>query len=318
MRADDFKPGGSEYDRMAQAEIAHYNQVYLEDRTEQGETARATLQQPVPRSWIEMESRSAALIRAKTGADLRGHMAARLRRAPGVRMLSLGSGPGGIELILARQAPEAIITCLDLNPDLARLGQERAEREGLPVRFEVGDLNRVDLPRAEFDIVFCHASLHHVIELERLAGQIRGALADGGELLTLDISTPNGYLMRDRTREVVRPLFRSLPDRFRVNHTAYAAPKLDNEIWEMDTSQGSMECIRSEDIVPVLARTFETRLYVPYFSICRRFLDTMYGPNYDLARPLDMALLNWIWELDRHYIESGELQPETFFGVYAR
>lgn len=186
----------------------------------------------------------------------------------------------------------------------------------ISTRFEVADLNTVVLPPRAFDLVFCHASLHHIIEMERLMEQITRTLRPGGELITVDVVTRNGYRMWPETREVVHALWRTLPERFRLNHTAYPEPRVDNEIWEMDTSVGSMECIRSEDILPVLAQTFTPTAFVPFLSIGRRFLDPMYGPNYDLAAPIDKALFDWIWELDRHYIASGQLHPETFFGIY--
>jgi len=44
----------------------------------------------------------------------------------------------------------------------------------------------------------------------------------------------------------------------------------------------------------------------------------MYGPNYDLSIPLDLAVFNWIWELDSHYLSNSTLKPETFFGIYAK
>jgi 2-polyprenyl-3-methyl-5-hydroxy-6-metoxy-1,4-benzoquinol methylase len=190
MRKQDLKPEGHEYERLT-----HEEKIFLDDQKETGRTARDTLQQPVPPSWIEVENRAAALVRARTGTDLLGHVLARLRSASGVRMLSLGSGPGGIELALAREAREARITCIDLNPNLVQLGQERAEQEGLFVDFHTGDLNRLELEPGVNDVVFCHASLHHVLELERLVQQIRGSLRDGGELITVDVSTRNGYLM---------------------------------------------------------------------------------------------------------------------------
>jgi len=231
-------------------------------------------------------------------------------------MLSLGSGPGGLEFSFADGAPRAHITCLDINPVLVEIGQQRARDLGCDVRFEVADLNTVVLPPRAFDLVFCHAWLHHIIELERLMEQITRTLRPGGELITVDVVTRNGYRMWPETREVVHALWRTLPERFRLNHTAYPEPRVDNEIWEMDTSVGSMECIRSEDILPVLAQSFTPTAFVPFLSIGRRFLDPMYGPNYDLAAPLDKALFDWIWELDRHYIASGQLHPETFFGIY--
>ncbi|HEY6343881.1 MAG TPA: class I SAM-dependent methyltransferase [Bryobacteraceae bacterium] len=274
--------------------------------------------QPVPPSWVEVEKRAADLVRNATGFDLNGHVLDRLRSDRRVRMLSLGSGPGGLELAFAREASGAEITCIDLNADLIRLGQIRAEAEHLNVRFEVGDLNVIDLLTNEYDLVFCHASLHHVLELERLSQQIKNSLRDGGNLITVDVCTRNGYLMWPETREIVRSLFRTLPARFRMNHTAYGSARVDEEIWEIDTSVVSMECIRAQDIIPTLSETFVVHAFVPYFSLCRRFLDTMYGPNYDLTQSLDTAIVNWIWELDRYYLDSNRLKPETFFGIYSK
>ena len=205
-----------------------------------------------------------------------------------------------------------------MNPSLVQLGQQRADEERLNITFASADLNVINLPEREYQVVLCHASLHHVLELEHVIHQIEQSLRDQGELIIVDVSTPNGYLMHPETREIVRNLFRMLPPRFRINQTGYAAPRVDEEIWEMDTSQVSMECIRSEDIIPMLAETFHVRHFVPYFSLCRRFFDTMYGPNYDLGRPLDAAILNFLWQLDVHYLAVKRLEPETFFGIYQR
>lgn len=317
-RPQGFKPEGPEYERLKREEIEHYNKIFLEDQGEAGKHARESLQQPVPPAWIEVETRAAELVRARTGADLMGHVLLHLRSASGVRMLSLGSGPGGIELSLAREARDARITCIDLNPSMIELGQERAIQEGLPVEFQTGDLNQIELEAASCDIVFCHASLHHVLELERLADQIRRSLRENGELIVVDVSSRNGYLMWPETREIARALFRTLPPRFRINHTGYSQPRIDDEIWELDTSANSMECIRSETIIPVLTSRFHTKHFVPYFSLSRRFFDTMYGPNYDLSAQLDRALLNWLWELDLHYTGTKQLKPETFCGIFCR
>jgi hypothetical protein len=119
------------------------------------------------------------------------------------------------------------------------------------------------------------------------------------------------------TRTVVRDIWNTLPTQFRINHTAYAEPRLDDEIWEMDTSVGTMECIRSQDVLPVLDHAFSKTVYVPYQSICRRFLSTMYGPNYDLSNSLHKAILDWLWQLDIYYVTSQILHPETYFGIYS-
>jgi SAM-dependent methyltransferase len=245
-----------------------------------------------------------------------GHLINRLGGSPNLRMLSLGSGPGGIELEVARHVPSAATVCMDINPELLRLGRERAQQLGTAVEFAETDLNTVTLPAVEFDVVFCHAALHHVIELERLMEQIERTLRPGGCFVTVDVVTRNGFLMWPETREIVNAIWKALPAPFRLNHTVYDAPLIDDEIWEADTSVAGMECARSEDILPAIDERFLTEHFVPYFSLSRRFFDTMYGPNYDLATPLDRTLFDWIWEMDLHYLATGRLRPETFFGVY--
>jgi SAM-dependent methyltransferase len=155
-----------------------------------------------------------------------------------------------------------------------------------------------------------------VIELERLMEEIGRTLRPGGVFLTVDVVTRNGYLMWPETREVVAAIWKALPARFRANHTAYDAPLIDDEIWEADTSTAGMECARSEAILPAIAERFEALHYVPYFSLSRRFFDTMYGPSYDLTAPLDRAVFDWIWEMDVHHLATKKLRPETFFGMY--
>src|SRR5262245_7364490 len=121
---------GPEYQKLAKEEIEHYNRIFLDEENPESATARQTLFQPVPRTWIQAEMNAVALVRQRTGNDLTGHLIQLLRSAVGVRMLSLGSGPGGIELSVASQAKDAKIRCLDLNPGLAELGNSRANEMG--------------------------------------------------------------------------------------------------------------------------------------------------------------------------------------------
>src|SRR5690348_313955 len=123
------RPGTAEYSEHVREEIEHYGRIY------QQEQARERLMQPVPPAWVEAETRAAELIRQSTGADLMGHLINRLSGSPGLRMLSLGSGPGGIEIEVARHVPSAATVCMDINPELLRLGGERAQQLGVAVEF---------------------------------------------------------------------------------------------------------------------------------------------------------------------------------------
>lgn len=302
--------GSPAYRRRLEEEIEHY-----EGLTAGG--AAEPLLEPAPPVWEELQRRVAGLLRQQTGHDLLGHVASQLHRRPAARMVSLGSGAGGVELAIAREARGAAVLCLDINRAALERGRRAAAAEGLNVSFDQADLNRVELEASAFDVVFCHASLHHVLKLERLLEGAARALRPGGTLVVVDLTTRNGYRMWPETRRVAARIFATLPERYRLNHTAYLPRKrVDDRIWDGDTRSAGMECLRSEEVLPSLRRRFQTVWFVPYFSLCRRFFDTMYGPNYDLARPLDRAIVDWIWELDRHLLETGRLPPETFFGVF--
>ena len=92
------KPGSAEYDEHIQEEIEHFCKLFEES------SARETLFYSVPPSWAEVEVRASAMIQAATGNDLNGHVVTRLNSRPGLRMLSLGAGSGGVEITLAQQA----------------------------------------------------------------------------------------------------------------------------------------------------------------------------------------------------------------------
>jgi ubiquinone/menaquinone biosynthesis C-methylase UbiE len=243
-----------------------------------------------------------------------------VRASGGGRVLSIGSGPGGQELDMSRRlkgVPHELV-CLDLNPHLTALGQKRADDEGLPLNFQVQDINDLVLGTDEFDVIFCFASLHHLINLEHISYEINRALKPTGKLVVVDICTRNGYFMWPETHGIVQDIWAMLPDRFKYNHTSYATPQIDRYYENRDFGGDSMECARSADIVPILDQYLNRTVYVPYFALTRRFFDTMYGPNYDLDNPLDRSILDMIWNLDVHYLTTGVLKPETFFGVYTK
>jgi SAM-dependent methyltransferase len=298
--AGELKPGSAEYFEHNRQELAEFRDAFNEFGVER-----------VPRVWDEIQDRGHRLIESETGASPHDHVLNRLQA--GMKLLSLGSGGGGVERHYAWQRPEATVVGLDLNPEVVAAANASAYPN---LRFEVADLNTVELPRAAYDIVFAHASLHHLLALEHVMEQVSRTLRPKGWLVVHDVIPPSGFLMRPDTRRAVHDIFRVLPARFRVNHAAYPQPAVDREIWEVDTRIHGMECIRSGEVVGQLDRHFRREVFYPYLTIARRFLDPMYGPNYDLAAPLDRATADWIWEMDLHYLRSGQLQGESLFAIY--
>lgn len=303
------------YEERIKEEIEHYAIEF-----QSGKSLR-TLTQSVPSSWGLIEQKNAELTkRSNQGRSFPEEIIAHIKALGGGSILSIGSGPGGVELSIASQLADTDygVQCLDLNPKLIELGSGRARQEGLRVDFAIQDINDIALKPEQFDVIMCHASLHHLLNLEHVFYEINRALKFNGELVIVDIVTRNGYLMWNETFEVVRGLWCVLPRRLRYNHTSYSTRQLDEEYENRDYGSGSMECIRSEAIIPLLDEYLERKVLVPSMSISRRFFDTMYGPNYDLSKALDRSIVEFIWELDVHYINTGTLKPETVFGVYTK
>jgi 2-polyprenyl-3-methyl-5-hydroxy-6-metoxy-1,4-benzoquinol methylase len=306
-----LRPGSAAYERQIEMESKHYVKVYSRD-------SDGRLMEPAPAAWNQLLDNTSGRIADKTGKAPDEHIVEMLRGQAGAAMLSLGCGAGGLELYYAREAREATVTGLDINPETLKLGAGKAADEGLAVTFGQADLNTATLPEAAYDVVLCHASLHHLLRLEHVFDQVWRTLRPGGRLVVIDVMARNGYLLWPKTRKIANELFRTLPRQFQLNHTGYRDARYDGKIWAPDTRAEGMECLRSAEIVPMLRARFREESFVGSHAFCRRFFDTMYGPNYDLSRRLDRAIFDWLWELDCHYIDSGQLEPETFFGVYSR
>jgi len=306
-----LRPGSAAYDRQIGMEVKHYRQLF-------GDEPGAKLMEPAPSAWDEALARTAQRVRTLTGREGDDHLLVLLNERPGIRMLSLGCGAGGVELYYARESPAAEITGIDINPHIIELGNHQAQAESLNVRFEQADLNTAVLPEAAFDIILCHASLHHLLEMDHVFAQMTRALRPGGHVAVTDVMARNGYRLWPETAKVANAIFRTLPKRFRLNHTGYRDARIDETLWAPDTRAEGMECMHSEEIVPLLRQHFRELVFVGSHAFARRFFDTMYGPNFDLGQPLDQALFDWIWQMDCHYLDTGVLRPETFFGVYRR
>lgn len=133
-----------------------------------------TPQIPVPRSWFPQTLR-------------------------GARVLGLASGGGQQMPILA--AAGADVTLLDASPK--QLAQDRmvAEREGLSMRLEEGDM--ADLGRfddASFDLIFHPCSNLFVPDVNPVWRECHRVLRSGGELLA-GFAQPHWFLFSEAAQE---------------------------------------------------------------------------------------------------------------------
>jgi SAM-dependent methyltransferase len=303
----------STYEQRLQQEVAHYEKVF-----------KGRMTQDVPPIWDQVEAHLADEIEAATGVrNLYQYVARHVRGRGTVDMLGLGSGACGNELdgiapLLRQDGCELTLACVDVNKKGLEQAGAAAGQRGIRFRSIVEDINRMSLGENQYDVIVAYASLHHFLELEHVAREINRALRPDGVFVTVDIPTRNGYLMWDETLAAVNAIWRVLPPKYKIDHTGFAVPTFVATYTNIDYSVNCFECINSEAILPALRRHLREIAFVPALSIARRFFDTKFGPNYDLREPLDLAIFNFVMQLDRYYLAAAILQPETFFGAYQK
>jgi SAM-dependent methyltransferase len=96
------------------------------------------------------------------------------------RGLEIGAGTGYFSLNLLRQGILSEVTCTDVSPGMLDALSASAERLHLDVETAICDAETLPFENSSFDVVFGHAVLHHIPDLERAFGEFRRVLKPGG------------------------------------------------------------------------------------------------------------------------------------------
>jgi SAM-dependent methyltransferase len=99
------------------------------------------------------------------------------------RSLEIGAGTGYFTLNLLRAGMISQATCSDISPGMLAALRTNAERLQLDVETVELDAERLPFADASFDLVFGHAVLHHIPDLQRAFIEFARVLAPGGTLL---------------------------------------------------------------------------------------------------------------------------------------
>ncbi len=113
--------------------------------------------------------------------DLQRLMPADVRRYPRVLDVGCGFGHGFAEL--ARRFAPDVIVGLDADPGIGARAGDAAARCDIDVRLRAVNAAHMDLPDADFHLVFCHQTFHHIVEQEAAMAEFYRVLKPGGVLL---------------------------------------------------------------------------------------------------------------------------------------
>lgn len=118
------------------------------------------------------------------------------------------------------------------------------------LRVRVADLNFARLPRAAYDVVLSSGSIHHVVNLEHVFGEIAAALRPGGLFALHDYVGERALRYHPQRLARVNEVYRRLPPRFRrAAIEEIAAP--------VAADASPFEAVRSDDVLEVALEFFE-------------------------------------------------------------
>ena len=99
------------------------------------------------------------------------------------RALEIGAGTGYFTLNLLRAGIIGEATCSDISPGMLDTLRANASRLGLDVQTTPADAEQLPFADARFDLVFGHAVLHHIPDLDRAFAEFARVLAPGGRIV---------------------------------------------------------------------------------------------------------------------------------------
>ena len=154
--------------------------------------ARATIAD-IHEANVRYHDLAAAHYDAKWGIDFgergRRQVVGKLAKALGTREvetfrhgLEIGAGTGYFGLNLQRAGIIARYTATDISPGMLEVLEGSARRFGLEVETAPCDAARLPFPDESFDLIFGHAVLHHLPELDASFREFMRVLKPGGAI----------------------------------------------------------------------------------------------------------------------------------------
>lgn len=114
-----------------------------------------------------------------------------LNLKPGLRVLDVACGSGNLALPAARQG--AIVTGVDIAPNLVEQARESAKREGLEIQFDEGDAENLPYKDASFDAVITMFGAMFAPRPDKIASELKRVCRPGG-FIAMANWTPAGFI----------------------------------------------------------------------------------------------------------------------------
>jgi SAM-dependent methyltransferase len=232
----------------------------------------------------------------------------------GGRGLGLGVGAGSGELQLLTLG--AIDSCdlYDVTPQLVASAESAAVAAGLSSRVSchVADINALELPEAQYDLITFFSSLHHVLQLEDVLGECQKALKPGGVFFAAEYVGPNRFAFTPDQVGLARQIWNTIDPALRCDQPQLPVPN------PMETAAADpTEAIRSEEIISLCRKAFPAT-HVASEDVCLTYI-LWFGLNHDrlFESEKGFELVSWLLDADEAFVRSGRLSP-LYADIFAR
>jgi len=109
---------------------------------------------------------------------------------PGMHILDVGCGTGSLS-IAAKQSltVDGTVAGIDPSSNMINLAQQKADKAGVEVDFQVGVIENLGFEDGKFDLVLSSLMMHHLTDelKERGLQEIQRVLKPGGRLLIIEL-----------------------------------------------------------------------------------------------------------------------------------
>jgi ubiquinone/menaquinone biosynthesis C-methylase UbiE len=310
-----------DYQRLLEEEKECYSRIEVTEDLKEGGLAASS-------AWRYYWQKVGQVINQSEFADIPSYLSrtlAHLQRP--IEVLSLGSGYCGHELEIARGMRHPYrIRCTDINEKLFDRARKVALNEGLSLEFEQADLNFITIEPNRYDLVYTHAAIHHVVNLEQLFHRIARGLTENGIFHIVEVVGKDRSLIWDENLRLLNALLDAVPDsvtdglRVQLHEKPSllgVAKEWAKRLLGRRKAGFGMEGIRQSEIMPLL-RQFFTSLYEHQHGAFIRFVCTYHAlsPRFNPQNAEARRYLDFLIEVDNAAVRNGVLRPLEIWGVY--
>jgi demethylmenaquinone methyltransferase/2-methoxy-6-polyprenyl-1,4-benzoquinol methylase len=122
----------------------------------------------------------------------------------GAAVLDAATGTGDLAIELARVVlPGGSVAAVDFSEPMLELGRRKAAERGLPIGFELADVEQLPFPDASFDAVTCAFGLRNFLDRGRALSEMVRVVRPGSRVAILELTPPANPLARAYMDEVI-------------------------------------------------------------------------------------------------------------------